>query len=429
MINNSMNRWWTVVGGAIACSVSIGVIGYSLGIFTKAIAAEFGWDRSTATLGLTIQHICSGVSYLPFGGIMLRWNVRRPTAVLVTVCAVCIFCVGLVPNSPLLYYALFALMGAASAAATAMPYSVAIVKWFDDYRGLALGLMVTGTGIGAATVPLYTNYLLSNFGWRIGFMVLAVTLFVGSMFPLAFLVRTPATPRRPETFEPAIAEPSHLEIFTRMPRFWLVGGPIFLLSVAVAGILVNIVPIMTDAGYSRENAVGMLSAAGIASICSRAVIGFCLDRVLAPFVAAGVLLIATAGLLLILFGPAWMPALYVAALCIGFSLGAEADVITFMVSRYFHPSIYSKVVGSVFLLFAWGNATGISLASYVHDYLGSYRLAIELFIGLALLSVIIVLQLGAYPYPPQRTRSAEDGEGDAAVQAPANDAVMPQTPA
>src|SRR5262249_32052471 len=160
-----------------------------------------------------------------------------------------------------------------------MPYSVAIVKWFDDYRGLALGLMVTGTGVGAATVPLYTNYLLSNYGWRTGFMVLGVTLFVGTMFALAFMVRTPARPARSETAEPAVAAPSYLEIFTRLPRFWLVGGPIFLLSVAVAGILVNIVPIMTDAGYSTENAVGMLSAAGIASICSRAAVGLCLDRV------------------------------------------------------------------------------------------------------------------------------------------------------
>jgi MFS family permease len=132
-----------------------------------------------------------------------------------------------------------------------------------------------------------------------------------------------------------------------------------------------------------------------------------------------VLLIATLGLLVILFGPVWTPAVYVAALCIGFSLGAEADVITFMVSRYFHPAIYSKVVGSVFLLFAWGNATGISLASYAHDYLGSYRAAIELFIGLALLSVIIVLQLGAYPYPPRRTHSTAGKEDDLIVQAPA----------
>src|SRR5258707_2260319 len=110
MINNRINRWWTVAGGAIACAVSIGVIGNSFGIFTKAIVAEFGWDRSTATLGLTIQHIFSGLSYVPLGMILHRWDVRRPTALLVSACAVGIICLGLVPNSPTVYYALFAVV-------------------------------------------------------------------------------------------------------------------------------------------------------------------------------------------------------------------------------------------------------------------------------------------------------------------------------
>ncbi len=424
MINNPINRWWTVVGGAIACAVSIGVMGYSFGIFTKAIAAEFGWDRSTVTLGLTVQHIFSGLSFAPLGGILLRWDVRRPTAIFVAICVICMFCLGLVPNSPWLYYVLFAVLGASSAAATAMPYSVAIVKWFDEYRGVALGIMVTGTGVGATLVPLFTNYLLSHYGWRVGFMALAGAMFLGTFIPLAFMVRTPSAAaegaKEPvHAAEDQAPAPSYLEIFTRLPRFWLIGGPIFLLSIAVAGIIANIVPIMTDAGYSRDAAVGMLSIAGVASICSRAFVGYCLDRILAPYVAAGVLLIAAAGLMIILFGPVQLPAAHAAALCIGFSLGAEADVITFMVSRYFHPAIYAKVVGTVFLLFAWGNATGISLASYAHDYLGSYRTAIELFLGLAFLSVLIVLRLGEYPYPPPAKRSLVTDPNLSGVRAPA----------
>jgi MFS family permease len=399
MFNNEISRWWTVVGGALACAVSIGVMGNSFGIFTKAISAEFGWDRSTATLGLTIQHIFSGLSFVPLGAVLLRFDVRKPTALFVTLCAGCIFCLGLVPNSPTIYYALFAVLGACSAAATAMPYSVAIVRWFDDQRGLALGIMVTGTGVGASLMPLLTNYLLTNYGWRVGFMGLGLLMAAGTLFALAFMVRTPRTPQRHEMVNDTEAAPTVFEIFTRLPRFWLIAGPIFLLSIAVSGILVNIVPIMTDKGYSAASAVGMLSVAGIASVASRAVVGVCLDRILAPFVATGVLLIATAGLLIVLLAPVSLPAAYISAVCIGFSLGAEADVITFMVSRYFRPAIYSKVVGTVFLLFAWGNAAGISVASYAHDYLGSYRPAIEVFIGLTVLSIIIVLRLGEYPYP------------------------------
>jgi MFS family permease len=349
------------------------------------------------------------MSYLPLGAVMFRWGVRGPTALFVSLCAAGIFCLGLVPNSPMIYYVLFALLGACSAAATAMPYSVAIVRWFDDQRGLALGIMVTGTGIGASLMPLYTNYLLTNYGWRVGFMGLGLLMAVGTLFALAFMVRTPLEPQRHEQTGDTEPAPTVFEIFTRVPRFWLISAPIFLLSVAVAGILVNIVPIMTDKGYSSLNAVGMLSVAGFASMGSRVVVGAFLDRVLAPFVAAGVMSIAIVGLLTILLAPVWLPAAYISAICIGFSLGAEADVITFMVSRYFRPAIYSKVVGSVWLLFAWGYASGISIASYSHDYLGSYKPAIELFIGLTLLSIIIILRLGDYPFPKREIRAAAGG--------------------
>src|ERR1700722_4720892 len=74
MFNQPLNRGWTVAGGALGVPVGIGVLGNSFGIFTNAIGKEFGWDRSTTTLGLTIQHICAAVSYVPMGFLMVRWG-------------------------------------------------------------------------------------------------------------------------------------------------------------------------------------------------------------------------------------------------------------------------------------------------------------------------------------------------------------------
>ncbi len=411
MINNPINRWWTVFGGALACAVGIGVLGNSFGIFTKAIAAEFGWDRSTATMGLTIQHICSGLSYIPLGAIMLRWGMRRPTAVLTALCAVAIISLGFVPNSPALYYALFTVVGFSSAAATAMPYSVAITRWFDNSRGLALGVMVTGTGVGASLVPILTNFLLTNYGWRVGFMVLGALMATGALFALTFMVRTPPAPVQPAPGAAGDGEPapSVVAIFTRLPHFWTIALPVFFLSIAVGGIIVNIVPIMTDKGFSEVSAVGMLSVAGFASWGSRILVGALMDRIFAPFVAAAVMLLCIVGVLLILLAPVWLPAAYFCAVCIGFSLGAEADIVTFLVSRYFRPAIYSKIVGAVWLFFGWGFAAGISIASYSHGFLGAYAPALQLFAGLALVSAVVVLRLPAYPFPNREKQQAAAG--------------------
>jgi predicted MFS family arabinose efflux permease len=420
MFNQPLNRWWTVAGGALGVAVGIGVLGNSFGIFTNAIGKEFGWDRSTTTLGLTIEHVCAGISYIPMSFLMVRWGVRGPTAVTIALCAASIFCMGLVPNSPAIYYFLFAFMGICSGASNSIPYSIAIVRSFDDQRGLALGLMVTGTGIGATLIPLYTNYVMTNYGWRGGFMGIGILVAVVTLPALAFMVRVPPpTPQSRQQIGGAEKVPAFLDIITRFPSFWLIAAPIFFLSMAVIGTLGNIVPVMTDKGFSTANAVGMLSVAGFASLFSRAAIGLLLDKFHASVVAAGSMGMAILGLLILLLAPITTPVAYLIAILIGFSLGSEADIITYMVSRYFSPVSYTKVVSAVFIMFATGNGTGVSVYSYSHDYLGSYGPGIELLIALLVVGIILVLQLGEYWKPQTSTAVSEDGPGP--VKAP----VMP----
>jgi len=412
MFNQPLNRWWTVAGGALGVAVGIGVLGNSFGIFTNAIGKEFGWDRSTTTLGLTIQHVCAGISYVPMSFLMVRWGVRGPTAVTIALCAASIFCVGLVPNSTAIYYFLFTVMGICSGASNSIPYSIAIVRSFDHQRGLALGLMVTGTGIGATLMPLYTNFMMANYGWRGGFMGLGVLVAVVTLPVLAFMVRVPPTAQHGESIGETEGQPALLEIIFSL-RFWLIAAPIFFLSMAVIGTLANIVPLMTDKGISTTNAVGMLSIAGFASLFSRAFVGLLLDRFHASTVAAGSMGIAILGLLIFLAVPVTTPVAYLIAVLIGFSLGSEADIITYMVSRYFSPASYTKAVSAVFILFATGNGLGVSVYSYSHDLLGSYPPGIQLLMALLGLGIVLVLQLGEYPFREARA-SGHVGESSLA---------------
>jgi MFS family permease len=104
------------------------------------------------------------------------------------------------------------------------------------------------------------------------------------------------------------------------------------------------------------------------------------------------------GLVVLLVAPVSTPVAYLIAVLIGFSLGSEADIITYMVSRYFSTASYTKVVSAVFIFFATGNGTGVSVFSYSHDLLGSYRPGIELLIVLLGLGIALVLRLGEYPF-------------------------------
>jgi len=49
-----------------------------------------------------------------------------------------------------------------------------------------------------------------------------------------------------------------------------------------------------------------------------------------------------------------MPVAWLLAVLIGVGLGSEADIITYMVNRYFGPASYIKDVSAVFIPFATG---------------------------------------------------------------------------
>ena len=80
---------------------------------------------------------------------------------------------------------------------------------------------------------------------------------------------------------------------------------------------------------------------GLSTIAGRLVSGYLLDRFFAPYVAAALFLLPLAGVGILAAGPGG-PALILAAIALGFGLGAEVDVIGFMVSRYFGLRSYGR---------------------------------------------------------------------------------------
>src|SRR5882762_6752263 len=94
-----------------------------------------------------------------------------------------------IPPSPSAVYLIFAVIGLSGSAATAMPYAVAIRNLFDSERGVALGLVNFGSGIGSAVAPYCASVLAaSSFGWRSGYLGVGL-VGLAPVAGLLFLVR------------------------------------------------------------------------------------------------------------------------------------------------------------------------------------------------------------------------------------------------
>jgi predicted MFS family arabinose efflux permease len=392
---SSLSPWWTVVAGGIGCGLGAGVLViYTFGVLASAMAADFGWSRAVHANSLTVFLVFSGLGSLFLGPSIDRLGVRLPCAALVSVFGVSVASLGLVPANPWAVYLIFAIIGLSGSAATAMPYAVAVRSLFDQRRGLALGLVNFGSGVGSAIAPYCARALLDAFSWRGGFVAVGVAG-LAPVLGLVFLVREPVRMRSGQ----ATGSQEGLWLAqVRRPTFWLIAIPIAGISIATFGALGSMVPLLKDRGLGAASIAAIMSAAGASSWIARPVAGYALDRFFAPFVTAGTFVFAVFGLVLLAITNS-VAGIVIAAILIGFTLGSEGDLVTFLVSRYYGPAVYSRVLGALWVTWAWGGGIGTFVAGASYRVAASYTPALIGFAALLTLCTIIICRLGPYDYP------------------------------
>ena len=89
-------------------------------------------------------------------------------------------------------------------------------------------------------------------------------------------------------------------------------------------------------------------------------------------------------------------AAFVAASLLGLGIGGEADVMPFLVSRYFGMRSMGELFGCVSGSYTLGVAIGPYLFSAGFDWTGSYRLPLACALGGLLLAIAATLQFGEY---------------------------------
>jgi MFS family permease len=407
------NRWWIVFGAMLSMVVAQGpVILYTLGLFIKPLNQEFGWDRASISAAGGIAAIFSAIT-IPFvGSLMDRWGVRTVLLPIVVLCAASVALIALTPQSVAVFMLLFAITGVLGSGQGPLGYAKCVSAWFDDRRGLALGITMSGIGLGAAFIPQYAQFLIGNLGWRAAYAGLGLlTLIVA--FPAVFLfIREPAKAKtaaaQSQSF-PSENRPPDLEVREVLGgrRFWLIAFALLLVSTVTQGLVVHTVPLLTDKGYSPETAATLMIAVGLSTMAGRLLSGYLVDRIFAPFVAAFFFLLPCIGIYLLdsTISPV------VGIISLGLASGTEIDMIGFLTSRYFGMKRFGQLYGYLFASFVVGSAVGPYMMGLAFERLHSYEPALWTFSAFMLLASGAILSLGPYRFPAEENTPVGAGRG------------------
>jgi len=396
--------WWIVLTAAVGMSTGPGQFAFgALGLFMIPLNQEFGWSRTEISLALTCFTVALAFSIPYIGKLVDQYGSRK---ILLPSFIVFSFLLALIPllaDRLWILYTLFALIGCLGAGANALPYLRTISAWFDRRRALALGIAMGGSGTGYVYVPPAVQYMIDNHGWRSAYLVLAAVTLVVAV-PLVYFVLREAPSKKDlegssELRNQAIAEKAvaHTPLLPllKKPLLWQLFLIFCLLSFTLYGVLSHLVPMLRDRGMSAASAALVQSTLGMALVASRVVIGYVMDRIFAPHVAITCFLLSAVGVSLLATGAIDLLA-FVAAVCIGISMGAEIDMLAFLAGRYFGVENFGRVYGVLFTSFLIGTSAGPVVYGMVFESLGSYIWVLVVSVVLMLASALITSRLPRY---------------------------------
>ncbi|MCK5552626.1 MAG: MFS transporter [Deltaproteobacteria bacterium] len=404
-----MNYSWVIVGVSF---ISVGLaygVWYSFSVFFVAILDEFGWSRSLAAGAFSLFAIIHGTTGPFVGGMVDRFGPRR-----VILFGSLLLGVGLVLSSLTRiwwhYYLFFGLITAAGVGTTGwVPNTTLIQQWFKANRGLAIGIISSGIGVGILVCVPSVQHLINGVGWRMAYRImgLCIPLIVGTS-AVVFLRRSPETTSPRDTAVPekdiigtaAEAPPILDEEWT--PRAWTVRQALstkqfrFLCVALPLGpfitqsILAHQVAFFVDQGVDTLLASYIVGIVGITSVGTKILWGTLSDRIGREVTYTMGIICGVCGIIvLIIFSVHPFSILkYSYGILFGMGYAAVAALPAIITADFFEGRGYGSVFGTLMFLMGIGAASGAWLAGFLHDQVGSYVPVFIIMIACALLACL-----------------------------------------
>ena len=394
--------WWIVILSIFGMMLSVGPVAvYTFGIFVKPLAKSFSSSRGTISLAISILNIAAAISIPLFGFIIDRRGARKVIAIGLTVLGICLYALSRV--DPPVWHVLFlyGMIGLIGSGCSPVSFSKIIANWFNRKRGLALGMATTGIGLGGVILPSLCQYVIEDFGWRQAFLILAIAVLL--IVPIIAIFYTNKPDQKgllpygekieDRQIPKMIVEGMSVKEAMQTRTFWFLYIIYLFIAACALGTLTHLSPLLTDRGFSPKYAAFATSIFGAANIIGRLINGYLIDKFFAPYVASVSLLGAAIGVGLLWLGGGGV--LFSAAF-LGFLIGSEADIMPFLLSRYFGRKHLGALFGFVFSAFTIGVAIGPFLFGTIFDRTHSYQLPLACTFIILLVLTILTLTLKKY---------------------------------
>jgi predicted MFS family arabinose efflux permease len=280
-------------------------------------------------------------------------------------------------------------------------WAAAVSALFDKTRGMALAIVFSGGGLAFLIFPPLAVMVEARFSWRAVYVVIAA-IFLAGLLPLivAWFRGAEDVAQTKPAGEPALPLLGlTLSEALRARQFWQLAAIALLIAIVEGAMMMHLYPILREQGLAPTMAAAIASMMGLALVVGRLVTGALLDRLAAPQVFAGSILLILLSCLTAQFSAGGTFLAATMSILLGLGAGGTTNSIAYLAGRYFGLRAYASIFGLLMGIFATGYGIAPAIAGHVRDLVGSYG---PLFLSLAAaatLAMLLAAALGTAPEP------------------------------
>jgi MFS family permease len=387
MTDDPEHRLGLLAAAMVIVGVAMGAL-FSLGVFLAPIQASTAWSRTDISAVALLAWVTLGIGSFFWGALSDRTG---PRAVIVVGGLFLGLGLVLASRSAALWQFAVAYGGLVGLAVGAFyaPLTSMVSGAFTKNRGLAIGLVSAGAGLGNFAVAPLVRWLISEYDWRTAMLLLGDLSWLVTI-PLAFVIReTRAVPTPPAvTAAPGRPEPDlTLMQVSRSPQFWLIALIHFACCVAHSGPIFHMVANATDHGVGMMTAAVVFGVAGLASIIGRIATGLIADRI-GPKRTLIAALVLQAPAILLYVVTSGTASFYLLGLMFGTAYGGVMPLYALLTREYFGQRAMGGAYGAIYMLQAIGMGLGTFGGGWLYDRLGGYS---PMFTSAAIIAAAAIL--------------------------------------
>lgn len=354
-----------LTAASLGAGVSLPFFAYTNTVFSPHLIAEFGWSRAQfALVGITML---ATLLVLPvIGRLTDRLGVKRVALGGTLLLPLCFVAYAMQTGSFIFFLVIATSVLMLGSLTSPLVYSRLIAENFRNAQGLALTVMnCVPAAFAIPAVPLL-NWIIDVWGWREAYLLLGVIVMLGGLAALMLVPKRKTVETGPETMETPLPKPSarsDYRLILKSGVFWIIfmGFFLCLLQTPLHAAQMNIM--LMDNGLTTQGAANIVSVYAAGTIIGRIACGLALDRYSTRVVTAVSMGIPAIGYLLLGSPMDTIALITFAMFLVGVSVGAESDLISYLVARYFKLRIYSTTLGVVYVCSFAASASGALLIS------------------------------------------------------------------